>query len=320
MSMSKPSRLSILAAYAAIYIIWGSTYLVIRIGIETIPPNLLAATRFLAAGIPGLFLFQLRSKSPVSGRQWANAVLIGTLMLAGGNGLVTWAELRVPSSIAALLITSVPLWMVLLDAFVWRRAKMSPAVWLGLISGVGGVVLLVGPSGADAAAVDPLGAAALVLASLFWALGSLYSRGADQPASPLLSVSMQMVGGGAVLLLVSVLRGEFESFVLADVSRASALATLYLTFLGSIVALSCYVWLLRHQPASSVSTYAFVNPIVAVILGWAVAGEQLGPRTLIAGVLIVGAVLLIHYTKLRSTRGVKKHAPELVGQAEILEA
>jgi drug/metabolite transporter (DMT)-like permease len=235
-------------------------------------------------------------------RLWAYATVLGGLMLAGGNGLVTFAEQTVPSSIAALIITTVPLWMVLLDALVWRRSRLGIASVAGLMCGFLGVVLLVGPAGDAKVQLDWLGVAALLTASLSWAIGSLLSRDLSQHKNPLVAVGAQMTAGGFVLLLVSGLRGEWTQIDLAQVSRGSAIAILYLAIFGSIIALSAYAYLLRNQPASSVSTYAFVNPIVAVTLGVVFAGEILAQRQWLAGILIVGAVILLHRARTQRIR------------------
>lgn len=293
------ARPKLVAAYAAVYLIWGSTYLAIRIGIETLPPFIFASTRFLIAGLPLLAFMALRGAAMPTGRQWMRSALVGGLMLAGGNGMVTLAEKTVPSSIAALLITTVPLWMVILDALVWRRSRLGLVSVAGLVCGFLGVVLLVGPAGSDAAGLHLPGVLALLFAALSWAIGSLYSRQAKQASHPLVAVGAQMIGGGAVLLVMAVSRGEFIDLNLSHTSGSSIISILYLAVFGTIVALSAYNYLLRNQPASSVATYAFVNPVVAVILGVGFGGEQLGGRELMAGALIVGAVVLLHRARVR---------------------
>jgi drug/metabolite transporter (DMT)-like permease len=290
------------AAYAAVYLIWGSTYLAIRIGVETLPPFSFAATRYLLAGLPLLAWLRSRGHGGMSVRLWAHSALLGGLMLAGGNGLVTFAETTVPSSIAALLITTVPLWMVLLDALVWRRSRLGVASVAGLACGFLGVVLLVGPAGDAVGRLDWVGVGALLTASLSWAIGSLLSRSLAQPKNPIVAVAAQMTAGGSILLIVAGLRGEWSQIDLAEVSRGSVIAILYLAVFGSVVALNAYAYLLRNQPASSVSTYAFVNPVVAVTLGVVFAGEMLVQRQWLAGILIIGAVILMHRARLQRAR------------------
>ena len=289
-----PSRAALVAAFAAIYIIWGSTYLGIRFAVETLPPFLMAGARFLIAG--GLLYgwSWMRGASRPTRRTWISAAIIGALLLLGGNGLVTWAEQTVPSGIAALLIASEPLWVVLLN---WLRPKgRRPSLLnaLGVLAGFGGVALLMGPgtiTGVDA--INPWGAAAILLAAGSWAAGSLYARSAPRPESGAQMSGMQMLAGGVFLLLVAIVSGEWTRFSLESVSLRSALAFGYLTVFGSLVAFSAYAWLVKHTTATRASTYAYVNPVVAVLLGWALAGEAVSARTLVAGAVIVGAVVLI---------------------------
>lgn len=300
--MSMSPRIQLLSAYAAIYLIWGSTYLVIRLGIETMPPFLFAGIRFLAAGIPLLLFLALRGAKMPTGRQWLQSSIVGALMLAGGNGMVTLGEKTVPSSIAALLITTVPLWIVVLDALVWRRSRLGWSSVAGLACGFFGVVLLVGPAGSDAEQLHLPGVLILLSAALSWAIGSLRGRDAKQASNPLVVVGAQSVAGGLVLVLLAAARGEFAAFHPGQTAPGAWVAIVYLAFFGTVVALSAYHYLLRHQPASSVATYAFVNPIVAVLLGVGLGGESLHSRQLMAGALIVGAVALLHSTRMRRKR------------------
>jgi drug/metabolite transporter (DMT)-like permease len=298
-ALAAPSRLGLIAAFAIVYIVWGSTYLAIRFAIETLPPFLMAATRFVIAGAV------LYAWSRTVGRaarprraEWGATGVVGTLLLVGGNGLVVWSEQRVPSGVAALLVGIVPCFMVLLD---WLRpggVRPGPRVVAGLLLGLVGLVWLVGPDAVmGGGRADFVGATALVLASLSWAIGSIYSRHATMPSSPFLSTAMQMLAGGAVLGAISVALGEPSAFAPAAVSLKSVLGWAYLIVLGSIVAFSAYVWLLRSSTAARVSTYAYVNPVVAVLLGWALAGEALTPRMLIAAAVIVCGVALITLAK-----------------------
>ena len=289
-----PSRTLLVLAFAALYVIWGSTYLAIRFAIETVPPFLMAGVRFLVAGAL-LYGWARWRGAPVPGKkELGAAVVIGALLLVGGNGGVCWAEQRVPSSLAALLVSIMPLWVVLWD---WLRPGGSaPArgVWLGVVGGLVGVVLLLDPVRLlGAGQIDPLGGLVLVLATLAWATGSMWSRGAPVPASPILGTGIQMLAGGALLLLVAAGTGEFHGFAWQQVSPRSWIAFVYLTIFGAIVAYTAYVWLLRVAPTARVATYAYVNPVVAVFLGWAFAGEQLTARTLAAAAVILGAVALV---------------------------
>lgn len=292
-SSDAPSRLLLVLAFAALYLIWGSTYLAIRFAIETVPPFLMAGARFLFAGAVLYGFARWRGAPAPSRRELGAAVVIGALLLVGGNGGVCWAEQRVPSSLAALLVSIMPLWVVLWD---WlRQGGSAPArgVWLGVLGGLVGVFLLIDPTSVLGAGIDPLGALVLVLATLSWAIGSLWSRGAPVPASPILGTGIQMLAGGVLLLLVAAGTGELQGFSWRNVSTHSAVAIGYLVVFGAIVAYTAYVWLLRVAPTARVATYAYVNPVVAVVLGWAFAGEPLTGRTLAAAVVILGSVALV---------------------------
>lgn len=288
------------AAFAAIYLIWGSTYLAIRIGLESVPPFLLAGFRFAVAGALLYGWLRIRGVPRPSDRQWWSAIVTGVLMLVCGVGGVTWAEQWVPSGVAALLVTTVPLWMTVLDAATRGRGRFGIGDAIGLIIGLAGVAVLVGISADDLGRIHPVGAAVILAGALCWSLGSLHSRRADLPSSPAMTVAIQMLGAGVILLVISSVQREWQvGFSLAQITARSLAALTYLAVVGSIVALCAYVWLLRRVPASAVGTYAFVNPVVAVVLGWAVAGEALGPRVIGATVMIVAAVVLIQWSRWR---------------------
>lgn len=283
---------AIWSALIAVYLIWGSTYLAIRYAVETTPPFLMAAVRFI---VSGGFLYVLRRLSGdprPTALEWRSAAIIGVFLLVGGNGGVVWAEQFVTSSLAALLVATVPLWMVLIDAFRPTARRPGIIAVTGILIDFGGVVLLIGSVASGTDAEHLLGAAALVGASLAWTMGSLYGRSAKLPASPLLGTGMEMLAGGVALLFVAIVLGEWNSFELAAVSRRSALALLYLTVIGS-AAFVAYVWLLRVAPTPLVATYAYVNPLVAVLLGYFLAQESMTPRTLLAATLIIGSVVLV---------------------------
>lgn len=291
---SGPTRSSLIIAFAAVYGIWGSTYLAIRFAIETLPPFLMLATRFTIAGAVIYGWARLRGAPRPAAFHWRAAAVVGGLLLTIANGSVAWSEQSVPSGLAALLIAIVPLWMVVLD---WLRpggVRPGRGVFLGLALGLVGIALLVGPGQlAGNSQVDPIGALALMVASLSWAIGSLYSRSAQLPSSPLLATGMAMLAGGALLSVVGILAGEPVRLALDAVSLRSALSLGYLIVFGSIVAFTAYIWLLRVSTPARVSTYAYVNPVVAVLLGWALAGEPLTLRTLSAAAVIVTAVAII---------------------------
>jgi drug/metabolite transporter (DMT)-like permease len=282
----------IVAAFAAVYLIWGSTYLAIRFAIETIPPFLMAGSRFVAAGTILYWISRAMGADPPRRAEWRTAALLGGMMFLGGNGAVVWAEQRVPSGLTALLIATEPLWISVMD---WVRPGGVRPNWrvaAGLLTGFAASALLVAP-GKASGGVDPAGAAVLLIATLSWSCGSLYSRHATLPKSPLMAAGMQMVCGGFLLLVLGSVLGEWSGFRISDVSARSLFALLYLTSFGAIVAFTSYSWLLKVTTPAKASTYAFVNPVIAVILGWAVAGETLSLRTGLATVAIMFAVLMI---------------------------
>ncbi|HKD12027.1 MAG TPA: drug/metabolite exporter YedA [Thermoanaerobaculia bacterium] len=287
------SRGRILLAFAAVYVLWGSTYLAIRFGVETVPPFFLAGARHLTAGLLLYLWMRLRGAARPEAVHWRSAAIVGGLMLFGGNGLVTWAEKRVPSGLAALIVASVPIWMAALEGFE-RRRRPGTAVIVGLLLGLAGIALLVAPGkfGGNGR-VDPLGAAALLLASLCWSAGSLYSRRAKLPSSILTAIAMEMIAGGVWLFSAGLISGEARALHLAAISTKSALSLGYLVIFGSLIGFTAYVWLLKVVSPARVSTYAYVNPIVAVILGSLLAGEAITLRIAIAALVIVSAVALI---------------------------
>ncbi len=292
-----------LAAFAAVYLIWGSTYLAIRFALETLPPFGLAAVRFLIAGALLYGWSRWRGAPRPREVEWRSAAIVGALLLLGGNGLVVWAEQTVPSGIAALIVSSVPLFMVTLDWLSGTRP--SRAVIVGLAVGFAGVVLLVGPAelGSGLSGSVPFhlpGVLGLLLASLAWSIGSLYAKRAPWPRAPLLGISMQMLAGGAALTVVALARGE--SVDLGAISGLSAGALAYLILFGAIIGFSAYVWLLGVVSTAKAATYAFVNPAVAVVLGWWLAGEPLTPRTLAAAAVIIVGVVLITTARAASLR------------------
>lgn len=293
MSTGRKSTLVTLA-FAAIYLIWGSTYLGIRIGIESFPPLLLAGVRH---SLTGLILYPiLRWKTGVRPTlsQWRTATVTGVLLLFIGNGGVCVAEGTVPSGVAALLVATISLWIVLID---WLRpggTRPLPRLVAGIVMGFAGLALLVAPThlgGSDR--VDPKGSAILVIASLSWAFGSLYSKHGSLPSSPLLGVSMQSLAGGVALCVASLLTGEVNSFHLEVVSLRSWLALGYLIVFGSGLGFTAYIYLLKNTAAARVGTYALVNPVVALFLGWLIASESISLRTIIAAAVILTAVLLV---------------------------
>lgn len=292
---ARRARLTLLVAFFAVYVFWGSTYLAIRFAVETLPPFLMAGARFLVAG--GLLLAWALARGerlPARPALVASAVT-GLFLLLGGNGGVVWAEQRVPSGIAALLVAIMPLWMVLLDWLRPRGVRPRPGVFVGLALGTVGLVILVGPDalrGDDVhGGVSPIGALVLILASLSWAAGSIYSRQAPRAESALMANALQMVAGGVALTLLGLAVGET-----LDLERASARSVwslVYLIVFGSLVGFTAYTYLLRATTAARVATYAYVNPVIAVLLGWLFASEPISVRTLVAAAVILGGVALI---------------------------
>jgi drug/metabolite transporter (DMT)-like permease len=281
--------LAVAGALAIVYVVWGSTYTGIAYGLETLPPLLLAGTRFLAAGAILYIAVRLSAAAAVrpTRRHWAAAALTGTPLLVLGNGGVVWAQQRVASGIAALLVATVPLWIAALDRVAFGR-RLDRRSLIGLALGFAGIATLVDIGGGGA---DPVGSVILVLAALGWASGTLLARGAALPPQPLLAASMQMLAGGTILTLGAAVTGELGD--IGSVSARSFAGWAYLVVFGSIVAFSAYGWLLRVAPTPLVATYAFVNPVVAVVLGWLLLGEAVGLREVIAGGIIVAAVALI---------------------------
>ena len=287
------------AALLALYIVWGSTYLAIRFAVETIPPFMHASLRFL---ISGVILFAWRraaGDSMPTNSNWKSTAVVGTLLLLGGNGLVALAEKTVPSGIAALMISTSPFWLVLFESF---RAGGSKPNWqsiLGLIIGFSGVFVLIGPAEISGSGqkFDTFGTILLLFAPLLWSLGSIYARGADMPRSTLMSTGMQMLTGAVSLFIVSVVTGELTGFSFSQVSVRSWWGLIYLITFGSLVGFVAYGWLLHNAPISLTSTYAYVNPVVAVFLGYFFAGELLNSRVLIATVIIIGSVFLINMAR-----------------------
>lgn len=301
--MREPSRALVLSAFAAVYVLWGSTYLAIRFTIETIPPFLMAGVRFAAAGAILYAWARWRGVARPTREEWQSSFLTGGLLFLGGNGAVVWAQQWVPSGVAALLVATEPMSLVLLDS-LGRRSKPQRRILGGLALGFAGVAVLIGPGEIlGGGRVHAAGALVLIFGAFSWAAGSLYSRGAKMPASPAMATALTLLGGGALLFVASLLRGEPFGFELAAVSTRSLLALLYLLTAGSLVGFTAYLWLMRVSTPARVATYAYVNPIIAVGLGALFAGEALTPRIGIAAAIIVGAVALIISARAHASEG-----------------
>ena len=292
-----PRKLAFIAAFAAIYLIWGSTYLGIRFAIESIPPLLMAGTRFFLAGVV-MFVVAVWQGAPRSSlAEWRTALIVGACLLFCGNGSVTVAEQWVPSGLASLLVATVPIDIALLDWISGSAPRPRPMVLLGLAGGFAGVGILVGPAltapSAGGSHHAGLGMLILLFGDLLWSIGSLYSRRARSTASPFLSSAQTMLCGGALMMIAGFLRGEARAFDPRQVTAVSLGAFIYLVLVGAIVGYTTYIWLLRHCDPSKVATYAYVNPVVAVLLGSLFAGETLNLRTIVAAAIIIGAVAVV---------------------------
>lgn len=294
----KTFRVKLILAFAVLYVVWGSTYLGIRWGVETIPPFFMAGMRHLSAGLFLYFIMRRKEKVEITKLHWRSAWIIGGLLLVGGNGAVTWAEQRVPSGLTALLVATVPLWIMILS---WLHKDLSrPGVreFSGIVLGFLGLGILIGPEElVGGKSVDPVGAVALFIAALAWSVGSMYSRKAPAPASPFLNTAMQMIAGGTLLMILSLFSGEWQQLNFAAMSARSILSWIYLAVFGSLIGFSAYIWLLKVSTPSKVSTYAYVNPVIAVFFGWALAGEELSMRTILASAVIVASVIIITLPK-----------------------
>ncbi len=286
-------------ALIAVYIVWGSTYLAIRFAVETIPPFVMAGMRFFVSALI-LYIWRRAAGDPApTPRQWRSAIIVGLLLLLGGNGLVSWAEQQVASSIAALMVASAPLWMVVIDAVRPHGIKPDWKIILGLLVGFGGLALLVTSSNNAAAAegMNPLGIGVLLVAALFWSIGSIYGRDADMPKSSLLSTSLEMFGGAAGLFIMAAFTGEWQQLNLSAITLPSMLGFGYLVIFGSLIGFVSYAWLLRNAPLSLVSTYAYVNPMVAIFVGAWLGSELLSLRIILAALIIIGSVGVINLSK-----------------------
>jgi drug/metabolite transporter (DMT)-like permease len=292
--ISRPGRVSILAAFAAIYLIWGSTYLAIRFAVETLPPFLMTGVRFVAAGLAMYLWARMSGTAPPTRRQWAAATLVGVLLLLFGVGMVSWAEQRISSGAAALIVGVGPLSMVLVDWLFFRGPRPNGKMIAGIMLGFAGVALLIGPEQlAGAGRIDLAGTGVILFGTITWSFGSLYSRGPHLPSSPVLASGMEMLAGGVVLLVVGTAVGEWEALDWSAVTTRSLLSVGYLSLFGSVIALGAYLWLMRHVSPARVTTHAYVNPIVAVLLGWALADEMLNVRIVAACAVIVLGVVTI---------------------------
>ena len=292
--MAVSGRIQVIAAFAALYLIWGSTYLAILFAIQSIPPFLMAGARFLLAG---LIMFAIaRTQGPLrsTSAEWRTALVVGACLLLGGNGGVTLSEKFIESGLASLIVATVPIYITLLGWLSGMTPRPTPIVWVGLAGGFSGVAILLGPALRLSAGDHPaIGMSILLLSSFIWSAGSLYSRTVKHAASPFLGAAQQMFCGGLLLMLVGLFAGESKTFHPGNITTLSVGAFAYLVLIGAIVGYTAYFWLLRHCDPAKVATYAYVNPIVAVLLGALFAHEAVTLRTLLAAALIIGSVALI---------------------------
>lgn len=290
--------LRVALAYLSVFIIWGSTYLAIRVGVQDLPPALFAGVRFVCAGSLMLAYGRLRGLPLPDGRGIRDLSITGIFLLIGGNLLVVWAEKAIPSGLAALLIAIVPLFMSSIDSFMPRGQTLPPIGWFGIVVGIAGTVILVSPSLGlvQGEHLDPLGVAGLLLACLFWSIGSVYSRHHHVEGNVFVNSGVQNFVPGVLLVLLGLALGEGKEFQL---TTTGGLALLYLIVFGSIVGYTSYVYLLRHQPPAKASTYAYVNPVVAIFLGWLILDEPVTLRTVVAALVILAGVAIVQTSKMK---------------------
>src|SRR5579864_9339516 len=292
--MTKPRTWKLLLAFAAIYFVWGSTFLAIRIGVREVPPFLLAGMRFLVAGLV-LYVWMRASgtRSPAL-REWGSACLLAVLIFVFDYGLLFWAERRVPSGIAAVLLATIPVFMTISEILILRTQRLSARLAMALLAGLGGVAVLMSHTTRfGEAPIDTAGACALIMAAISWSVASVLSRKLPLPSAKVMSSAAQMLSGGVLLMIAAGLLGEVRGFHMRAVSRQAWFALAYLIVAGSIVAFTAYVWLIHHESPTRVGTYAYVNPVVAVLVGYFFGGEAMGPRTIVGTILVLVGVVVM---------------------------
>jgi drug/metabolite transporter (DMT)-like permease len=294
MSQEKPVTVKLILAFGATYFIWGSTYLAIKYAVETIPPFLMMGARSLIAGTILYAWSRYRGDQPVKKEHWPSLFIIGVAFFLVGHGLLAWAQKSVPSGLAALIVASEPMWIGLIEAFALRGFTLSLAGGAGLVLGFGGIVLLIAPAKElGAGQIDIMGLLAILLATLSWSGGAVYQRVAKLPRSPILTAGLELIIGGLLLALSGFFLGEFDQVRATAVSLRSLLSLAYLIVCGSLVAFTAYVWLLSVTTATRVATHTYVNPVIAIVLGWAIANEPIGFNTIMATIVIIVSVYLV---------------------------
>ncbi len=298
-------RWKTLLAFAIIYFVWGSTFLAIRVGVHEVPPLVLASMRFFTAGAVLYIWMRVKGTSSPTKREWGTVTVLALCIFVLDYGLLFWAEQRVPSGVAAVMLAMIPVFMTLSEILFLRTQRLTVRLSFALLVGIGGVLVLVSRSvGLAEKAVDPAGAVALVIASISWSVASILSRKMTQPESKVMSSGAQMMSGGVMLAVAAFAFGEFRDFHIESVSREAWFALIYLIVAGSIIGFTAYVWLIHHESPTKVGTYAYVNPVVAVIIGYFLGGEVVGARTLLGSLLVLISVVVI------TTTGSKKPASE----------
>jgi drug/metabolite transporter (DMT)-like permease len=312
----RPPAWKIVLAFSIIYFVWGSTFLAIRVGVREVPPLLFASMRFFTAGVVLFGWLRLRGTPSPSRREWVAASVLAVCIFVVDYGLLFWAEQRVPSGIAAVMLATIPVFMALSEIIFLRTQRLTVRLALALLVGVGGVAVLLSRSlslSLGEAPIDRAGAGALVVAAMSWSIASALTRKLSLPSSKAMSAGAQMIAGGTMLALAAAIFGEFRGFNIQAVSRGTWFALAYLIVAGSIVGFTAYVWLIHHESPTKVGTYAYVNPVVAVIVGYFLGGETIGPRTLLGTLLVLVSVIVI-----TTTRATKPAAPPLVEPVQEL--
>ncbi len=297
-AQAHPPAWKTLLAFAIIYFVWGSTFLAIRVGVHEVPPFLLAAMRFVVAGLIlyGWMIAQ-GERSPTA-RQWSSVLLLAVLIFVLDYGLLFWAERRVPSGVAAVMMATIPVFMALSEITILRTQRLTARLAVALMIGMGGVAVLVSRTlNLGGAPIDAAGAVALIFAAISWSVSSALTRKLPLPPSKVMNSGAQMLAGGVLLAITSGALGEFRNFHPSEVSRGAWLALLYLIVAGSVIGFTAYVWLIHHESPTKVGTYAYVNPVVAVLVGYFLGGESLGPRTLLGTAFVLISVVLITTTR-----------------------
>jgi len=308
----------VLLAFAIIYFVWGSTFLAIRVGVREVPPFLLAGIRFVAAGGALYGWMRLKGTPAPTGREWRSAILLAVMIFVFDYGLLFWAEQRVPSGIAAVMMATIPVFMALSEILIMKTRRLTVRLAIASVLGVGGVVVLVNPSTSFGdSAVNPVGAIALLVGAVSWSIASAISRKLDLPSAKGMSSGAQMLAGGVLLTITAGLLGEFRGFHVERVSAKAWVCLAYLIIAGSIVGFTAYVWLIHHESPTKVGTYAYVNPVVAVLVGYLFGGEAIGVRTIAGTVLVLVGIVVITMTPSRKARAELKSGRAPAEMAEL---